>query len=336
MKKFALFSFTLLLVLGVLFVWSGSPISSSREKIFVTIEPGSSVSSIATLLEDKELIRSPMLFRITSELLGVSSSLKTGTFALTPSMSLRDIIGILHEGKIEEVYVTVPEGFTVRDIDALLASKGLGEKGDIIRCAFECDFSSFVFLPTKNISTLESEIGSRLEGYLFPETYAISAFGYQPKFFLERMLGEFQRRITEGMKTDIDASGKTIHEMITMASLIEEESRHEDERAVISGILWKRLREKVVLAVDATTRYELNKKKEPLLKSELDTQSLYNTRRKLGLPPGPIASPGESSIMASLKPKETEYWYYLHGKDGTIHYALSNEEHNKNKTRYLR
>ncbi len=121
-----------------------------------------------------------------------------------------------------------------------------------------------------------------------------------------------------------------------MASLVEEETRTDDERAIVAGILWKRFDAGTGLGVDATVRYALDKPSSALTVSDLDTNSDYNTRKFRGLPPGAIASPSLESIKAALHPEASEYWYYLHGTDGQIRYAKTNEEHNENKYKYLR
>ncbi len=323
-------------VFGLWFWHALSPVdkADTKEAAF-TVQPGESIKLIAAHLEERGLIRSSWAFTWYARLTGVAGSLQAGGFAFNPSQSVSDIVTILHAGKTQEFLVTIPEGYSVADIDALLASKGLGHPGDIIDCAFRCDFSTFDFLPTKSAGTREQEIGSRLEGYLFPETYSVSPADYKAKFFLERMLGTFRARIVRSHSGSIAASGKTLQDIMTMASLVEEESRHDDERAVIAGILWKRLQNRVVLGVDATTRYVLKKPTEPLTKADVESDSPYNTRRTQGLPPSPIANPGESSIVAALNPTESQYWYYLHDRQGIIRYAVTNDEHNVNRAKYL-
>ena len=331
---------TLVVILFVSVWWcirSVGPVDrTDATPILVPIQSGDSVARIALKLSESELIHSQFFFKIVAKYSGKSGQLQAGTFALSKALSVSEILDVLHTGKSQEAKVTIPEGFTVADIDALMAKKGFGNPGDIIDCAFRCDFSSFEFLPPTSHGTREQGIGSKLEGYLFPETYALSTGEYNPKFFLERMLGEFRRRIVTAHADAIKKSGKTLANLVIMASLIEEESRHDEERAIVSGILWKRLENKVVLGVDATTRYGTRKKTEALRKSDLEADSPYNTRRKQGLPPTPIASPSESSFMASLEPTASQFWYYLHGTDGVIHYAVTDEEHIKNKYKYLR
>lgn len=310
--------------------------TESTKRIAVTIEAGSSVTSIGELLEQKQIIRSASAFARYVKKRNLETTLKAGTFVLSPASSIEDISTILVSGQADEDKVTIPEGFTVAQIDALLAERGLGKPGDIIHCAFTCDFSSFDFLPKQNATPEKNGYGSKVEGYLFPDTYFVSRSSYVPKFFLERMLGAFRKNVVEGRKTDIKQSSRTLAEIVIMASLLEEETRTDDERSIVSGILWKRFDAKTGLGVDATIRYLHQNQTGALTAKDLDADSPYNTRKYRGLPPGAIANAGLKSIDASLHPKDSAYWYYLHGTDGTIRYAITNDEHNANKARYLR
>ncbi len=337
MKKILLFVVAFGILGSLWFFYALAPVDSSNTKnIPVTIEQGSSLSAIAAKLSDAELIRSVSAFKIYARFTGAAGKLQAGVFGLNPAQSVQEITDTIVSGKSQELNVTIPEGLTVAEIDRLMASKGLGKEGDILDCAFNCDFSTFEFLPPKAAGTREQGIGSRLEGYLFPDTYAVSPTDYVPKFFLERMLGNFRKRIVTQYAAEAKREGMTFGGFVTMASLVEAESRHAEERAIIAGILWKRLQNRVVLGVDATTRYELGKKTEPLTKTDVETVSPYNTRRTQGLPPSPIGNAGESSFLAALRPKDSSYWYYLHDPKGIIHYAVTNDEHNANRAKYLR
>lgn len=314
----------------------------------VTISEGMSVGNIAGFLEEEGIIRSSVAFAVFVRLRGAGKNLQAGHFVLSPKMRTADVVEILRTGKAREIAVTIPEGFSLNDIDALLAKKGLMEPGAAIDCARRCDFSSFGFLPKRLEGlalpagrSLGSEgwseaPGGRVEGYLFPDTYYIEPANFVPKFFLERMLGEFRKKVVDGLKDDIKKSGRSLSEIVTMASLIEEEAKTDEERHVIAGILWKRFDADVGLGVDAAVRYILGKPTGPLTAGDLALHSPYNLRKFRGLPPGPIASPGIASLRAALRPQKTEYWYYLHGKDGKVHYAVTNDEHNLNKAKYLR
>ncbi len=307
--------------------------ADSQERITLSIDSGSSVDQIATLLEQKGVIRSPLAFVLFTRFHGTEGSLQAGKFIVRPSMSTAEVVEVLQNGIAEEMIITIPEGFTVQDIDQLLAEKGIIEAGEIIRCANECDFSSFEFLPS---ASGLAERGGKVEGYLYPDTYFISTADFVPKFFIERLLTTFRKKFVEVYAEDLQASSRSLHEIVTMASLIEEEAANDDERATISGILWNRFDAGLGLGVDATVRYILNKPVAAITTADLNTNSPYNTRKLRGLPPGAIANAGLQSLIASLKPKESEYWYYLHGNDGKIRYAKTNEEHNINKYNYLR
>lgn len=324
-----------IVVLIVVFGWyrlSLQPVSNDTAKVAIAIEKGMSVHAISRLLEKEGIIRSALAFRLYTRFQAKQASLQAGQFYLQPSMSAAEVLEVLHKGLAEEVAVTVPEGYTLRDIDSLLASKKLITAGKLIECAQTCDFSRFGFLPSA--SNL-ADRGGQLEGYLYPDTYFVAAGNFEPKEFLERMLQTFEKRVVQKYRTQITESSRSLHQIVTMASLVEEESRHDEERAFVAGILWKRLDNTVLLGVDAAVRYIVNKPGEALTKTDLQVDSPYNLRTKHGLPPGPIASPSLSSIEATLAPQPSQYWYYLHDSAGRIHYAVTNDEHNENKAKYL-
>ncbi len=330
-----LFSFIVIIaaVLAISFWWLIRPVdSSSLKKVTIQFPRGASVAQISEILEDRNVIRSNLAFSLYVRMHGLSSKLKAGSFVFSPSMNVQDVLRVLVEGKSSTMMVLIPEGSTIADIDAILASRGLGSSGDVLRCARSCDFSSFTFLPKKTAGQ-----ASFLEGYLFPETYAVERDQYVPKFFLERMLGEFRSRIIDQYGAEIGKSGRSLHDLVIMSSLLERESRRGEERPIVAGILWKRLSGRVLLGVDATLVYGLEKGKgEHLTKTDLASDSPYNSRRFHGLPPSPIANTGESAFLAALRPKTSAYWYYLHDAQGVIHYAVTNDEHNMNRARYLR
>ncbi|MDD3896533.1 MAG: endolytic transglycosylase MltG [Candidatus Peribacteraceae bacterium] len=339
MKK--IFRLLVLLLIGFLafIVWylgALRPVDASNQaRVLLKIEPGTSVAAIVQQLEEKDLIRSASAFMLYAKFHGAERELQAGSFVLRKSFSAEEIISTLRTGKAEEMTLTIPEGYTVSDIDALLAEKGLIEGGEIIACAQTCDFSSFEFLPSPDGL---AQRGGKLEGYLYPDTYFVDAQEFVPKFFLERLLTTFRKKVLEELAADREESPRSLHEIVTMASLIEAETRGdtENERLIVSGILWKRFDAGSGLGVDATVRYILQKPTDAITVQDLNTDSPYNTRKFRGLPPGPIANPGYSSIFAALNPQESDYWYYLHDKSGVIRYARTNEEHNVNKYQYLR
>lgn len=334
MKK--LLIIVLVVAVGV-FSWyklSIRPVDSgSDDRKAVKIESGMSVRSIAEHLDSLNLIRSPRAFMIFTKLHGAEKNLEAGKFVIRPSMNISEIVEVLKHGIAEEMIVTIPEGYSVKDIDRLLAEKGIIELGEIIKCASECDFETFTFLP--ELTGLASR-GGRLEGYLFPETYYVDVEEFVPKFFIERMLNTFRKKVLETFPEEFKDGNRSIHDVVTMASLIEKEAKKDEERPMISGILWKRFDEGMGLGVDATVRYIIDKPTGAITVADLNTNSPYNTRKFKGLPPGPIANAGVKSIRAALFPEASEYWYYLHGDDGTIHYAKTNNQHNLNRIDYIK
>ncbi len=325
----------LLLLIGrsVLYARNLRPLHPEDEtRTVIVIPPGASTRQIGELLEEKEVIRSAKAFRRFAVKQGIDEQLQAGSFVLMPSMSIEEVCAALTAGIAQEAVVTIPEGLTVSEIDALLAEKELIAPGDLIACAQTCDFSSFDFLPE---SSEVAQRGGRVEGYLYPDTYFVVTTDFSVKAFLDRLLSTFQARVTDGVMKE-EQTDRSLREIVTMASLIEKETRTNEERPVVSGILWKRYDEGMGLGVDAAVRYIVEKPRAALTQEDLDIDSPYNLRRYRGLTPGPIANPGIRSIEAALHPQESDYYYYLHGTDGVIRYAATNDEHNANKARYLR
>jgi UPF0755 protein len=311
----------------------GSGREGELEAVRVEVSAGESLRDIAVRLRRLGLIRSSLAFRLYLQSRGLDRDLQAGAFLLRPGMSFAEIAEMLVSPPESEVRVTIPEGYTLEQIDALLAHMNLSQPGDLLACARErCDFSSFEFLPAASPAFPHG----RLEGYVFPDTYYVEISEFVPKFFLERMLGTFRKRVLEGLAADLEVSTQSLHEVVTMASLIERETRAAAERPIVSGILWKRAESGRGLDVDATIRYVLGKAMGPLTREDLQVDSPYNTRRYSGFPPGPIANPGLESLRAALHPEDSSYWYYLHDSTGRIHYSETNDEHNLNKVQYLR
>ena len=334
MKFLRALSFLFLLSFGAtIFFLQMAGSGAEPRAIEIQVTRGMSVPELAKTLKEHGIITSTIAFRWYLKSKELDTGIRTGTFTIPPNASFAQIAEILASAEGKELSLTIPEGYTVAQIDALLAEKSLIQTGALLACAEGgCDFSSFEFLPE---DAPRGGHGGRLEGYLFPDTYFVNPDEFVAKFFLERMLGTFRTRVVEVLESDIASSGRSLEEIVTMASLIERETKTDEERPMVAGILWKRLDATRGLDVDATVRYALQKPVEPLTKDDLENRSPYNTRRFAGLPPGPIANAGLKSIQAALHPQESRYWYYLHGSDGMIRYAETNEEHNANKVKYL-
>lgn len=305
----------------------------SNQRVVVMIPTGTSLSVVSDMLEEKGLIRSAIAFQWFVTEQDLETGIQAGSFALSPSMSAQEILNALQGNQASEAVITIPEGRSVQDIDDLLAEKGLIAPGAFVACANECPLDSFSFLPDGDG---QLERGGRIEGYIFPDTYFVDSLSFDSESFIQRMLTTFRSRIIDEWGQEIADSGRTLHEIIIMASLIEKEAVTDEERPIIAGILWKRLDSGISLGVDATVRYFTNNPTGAITRVDLDDDSPYNTRKFTGLPPGPIANPGLASVRAAIQPQSTPYLYYLHDSRGAIHYARTNDEHNANRAQYLR
>ena len=295
---------------------------SSTDKIVLDVEKGESASSIATSLKKEELIESKKSFLRTVEKEDLDGSLRYGRFVLSPSMTLREIITILTTEGTGELAITVIEGWTINEIDAKLTEMGLIEAGKFRYCSFNCTFE-YAFLCNDR----------SLEGFLFPDTYFIDSASFTEETFINQMLQNFDAKLSDEMEAAITASGRSIHDTVIMASLIEREVRTEDDIPIVSGILWKRLDNEWTLGVDATLLYV--QEDNELSAEDLAMESPYNTRLNKGLPPTGISNPGLASLEGAIYPEDSEYWFYLTNLEGEVFYAKTNEEHERNKEKHL-
>lgn len=281
-------------------------------EIIVDIPAGYSVRDIARLLHEKNIIRSTELFELAIDWSERESEIRAGTYVFKEPANVFRVARRFAEGDhgITRAKITFPEGITVRDALAIAAKE----------------------LPRVGIA--EAEALSRKEGYLFPDTYFFfttattgDVIAAMEKNFAER---------TADLRERAEREGKRWEDVVIMASLIEREAATDTDRAIVSGILWKRLKIGMPLQVDATFMYLLGKTSAELTVDDLNMDSPYNTYRNKGLPPAPIANPGRASLLAALLPEESPYLYYLSDPGGAMHYARTFDEHKLNKEKYLR
>lgn len=315
----------------VFFVWdpfwkyelNESVNENSTEKSIFQIEKGSSAKTIAKNLEDADLIVNDTSFIRAVKNEDLAGSLRYGKFLLSQSMTTREIITILTTEGTGEMAITVIEGWTVDDIDEYLTSIGLINEGELRQCTFNCEFE---------YDFLEDSFG--LEGFLFPDTYFIDSSSFTAEDFINQMLNNFDTKLTEDMETATAEAGRTIQEVITVASMLEREVRTTEDIATVSGIIWKRLDNDWTLGIDATLLYVQDDNE--LTAEDLGEESPYNTRINTGLPPTPISNPGLASIEGAIYPEDSDYWFYLTTIDtGEVIYSKTNEEHEANKATYL-
>ncbi len=302
----------------ILLVWD-KPNSDMETRVSVSIPRGTSLQGISEVLYDYELIRDPWVFRLFVKKQGLANKLQAGDYVIQKNLTFAEITEILQSAKSEEIRVTIPEGSTIKQIDEILTKKSLIEKGEFTKCTSFCNLGFSI---------------SNLEGFLFPSTYFVDPKNFSEKKFIQRLYREFEKQI-EPFQKDILESGRTLNEIIIIASMVEREANSDAEMAKVSDVIWKRLDARMHLGIDATTRYELNDWKRGLLTEDFQSDSPYNTRRKIGLPPTAISNPGLPAIKAAIFPEKTEYWYYLHDRKGQVHFSKDLEEHNRYKAQYL-
>jgi len=320
------------------------PKSSSRteDKLFL-IEKGENLFQIANRLEQEGMIRNRFFFDFFVFLKNSQSKLQAGEYSLNSSMNIIEIAHKIISGDTIKILITIPEGWNLRDIAWSFENKGMFQAEEL----FELiglpliNYSVTHDLPKPKDFSLDYEFlkdkpkNISLEGYLFPDTYE-TVPGAELESIVRKMLNNFNKKLTQDLREKIKEQGRTIFEMITMASLLEKEVKDFEEKKIVAGILWKRMENGIGLHVDATISYITDKKTVKISKEETEIDSLYNTYKYRGLPLGPICNPGLESIMAAIHPVNSGYWYYLSTPEGETIFNKTLEEHNIDKAKYLK
>ena len=296
-----------------------SPYTGERGvPVYFTVRPGMSVSEIGKELYERGIIDSEMKFWWTAKLNGFENKVKSGTFAMQTGMTPRDALEILVYGNTVTIRFTIPEGFSVRDIAQRLDDEGLVKADAFISLAK-------TYRPYPYVEEREN-VRYAAEGFLFPDTYEING-EFDAARIMQMMAENFDRRLTKEMRDRAREMDLSIYELVTLASLVEKEAYHEEDRPIIAQIFLKRLRLGMPLQADPTVQYLLDAPKEDLLYRDTEIESPYNTYQNVGLPPGPIASPGTASLMAVLHPADTNYLYFVADRNGNNYYATNYADH---------
>lgn len=296
------------------------------EETIFTIKKGDNLKKIALSLEEENLILDKDSFSWYGRLNGLDKEIKTGRFPLLSSQTTPEIYDTIISNRTREEIVTIPEGSTIKDIDKILEKLQLTQAGEFLATTNNFNnYSKYGFLNREKLEKLPHP----LEGYLFPDTYFVSASNFSSESFLSLLLNTFEKKAIPVI-TGSDRPGE---EVLIVASMIEKEANKDVDRPIIGGIIWKRLDEGWLLGIDATLLYLKDDREIDYFDLREDTP--YNTRLNGGLPPGPIANPGLASIKAAAQPKESEYYYYLTSRDGEMIYSKTDSEHVTNKNLYL-
>lgn len=330
MKKGLLifFSILLLIVGGLIYLadrFTGD--MTLTEEVQLEVAEGSSTGEIAALLADQGLVANDRVFKLFARKEKVDSQFKAGRYSFAAgSWSMEQVCDQLVAGGSsgEAVKVTIREGLTVGETAAVLEEAGLGSVAAYMEYASTGDFSAYDFIPD---AADVIEPGNRLDGFLFPDTYMIDPSWTEQEIF-DMLLEQF---VYVWNSNDFDQAAAAldinIYQAVTMAALVEKEAKVAEDRPLIAGVFYNRLRENWKLESCATVQFIIGEPKVPLLFSDLETTNLYNSYMYEGLPPGPIAAPGLASLQAALHPEETTYMFFQARTDGSHRFSETLEEH---------
>jgi len=306
-----------------------------EEYVIVEIPSGAGTEAIAEILEREGLIQNTIAFRYYVRSNNLGHTFMAGTYQLSPAMDVEQIANKLQSGDIysETTWFTIPEGYTIEQMADRLEDEGLVDGTKFLGLAGNPTESILDAFPELR-SVDDSEVDYLLEGYLYPDTYEIYINTTEEEI-IKLMLTRMNRVIDEESKARAEQLDLNIHEVLAIASLIEREAAVAHERDRISGVIHNRLEIGQLLQIDATIQYILGETKEFLTYADLEIPSPYNTYKYPGLPPGPIAAPGQPSIEAALYPEDTDYFYYNYKYDDTGEHFFSKtyEEHLENVRR---
>lgn len=311
---------------------------NNPEPVEIEIPLGSSSSTIGKILEENDIIKDARIFRFYIKFKN-ESDFQAGTYTFTQADSFDEIIETLKSGRIildPTFTVTIPEGKTIDEIAEIYSRHLNFSKEEFLEKVNDEEYIETLMADYRMILTediLQEGIRTPLEGYLFPATYEFYENNPTVESVVEKMLDKTVE-VIRNYQNEIANSEFSVHEIFTFASLLEKESRTNDERKMISGIFHNRLNIGMPLQTDPTVLYALGEHKDRVLFKDLEIDSPYNTYVINTLPIGPIANYGVSSLDATIHPEESDYLYFLHDYDGNIHYAKTHDEHVQLKNKY--
>jgi UPF0755 protein len=325
-KEKALWLLIILFLFVVALFWPANPFDLSS--VEVEVPKGSSAQNIQAILKEKGILPSFSCFRLMVKLFGWQNKLKAGGYSFSPSDSLPKILIKLLRGETvppQRIKVTFPEGTSIYKMGVILKENGFEHWQDFQELASEGvtenlrekHWEIFKYLPSES-----------LEGYLFPDTYQVFK-NASASDLAKVMLGRFEEIVLpfwEKAKADTKMS---LHEILTLASIIEKEAKVPEERAKISSVFYNRLKANMPLSADPTVKYALERPTKIVYLNQLSVKSPYNTYKRKGLPPGPICNPGLDSIKAAVYPEKTDFFFFVAKPDGSHIFSKTWEEHQK-------
>ena len=305
-----------------LYQFSMKPTSQDDAQMVFEIQPGENFDHLSARLQSRGLINDTDRFKMLARLKGADKKLKAGEYRLTAVMTPVQLLDTLVEGKVFLYALTVPEGFTLHQIARELDRTQLTNAAEFERLATDPQTAGAFGLA-----------GKTLEGYLFPDTYYFPK-AVAPQTVITKMVAHFKQQFSEEWYQRAEQLGMSLHEVVTLASIIEKETGEPSERRLISSVFHNRLKKKMRLASDPTVIYGIKDFDGNLTRKHLTTRTDYNTYIIKGLPPGPIANPGRLALEAALYPEKTDYLYFVSKRDGTHYFSTNFKEHNRAVRKY--
>lgn len=313
-----------IILLGILLSfsqWMFSPITPPSDAA-LTIKPGSSLIFVANELAAKKVIRSALSLRLLARWRGQETAIQAGQYSFSQPASPATVLQRLVAGDVDQISVTIPEGFTLQQIAERLDEMGIVDRS--------------LFLAAARNTDLQRELGVEapsLEGYLFPETYQFAP-GISASDLLRMMVAENNRQLERLQKALTGELPFEKHQLLTLASIIQQETGLEEEMPLISAVFHNRLKRNILLQTDPTVIYGIENFNGNLTRKDLKRPSAYNTYLNRGLPPGPIASPGYKALFAAARPAESNYLYFVARGDGSHQFSKTLKEHNQAVRKY--
>lgn len=303
-------------------VWGDRAHPNAEQRVIIA--RGSTFHDIATQLANAGIIGNQTAFRVYAKLTHADTQARAGAFRFPPHQTAAQVLEQLQNGGAQVAkWVTIPEGFTAKQIAQRLQDQGFGDASAYEK-AFLGDSLTIGGTRTKN-----------LEGYLFPSTYLIPNDA-SPKTVEDILTSQFRKELPRDAAQKARARGMTVPQVVTLASLIEREAKADDERPLMAGVYYNRLRLGMPLEVDASIEYALPEHHDVITYGDLKIDSPYNSYLHTGLPPTPIANPGQASLQAAFNPKPSPYLYYVYKGNGHHAFARTLAEQNANIAKYLK
>lgn len=289
-------------------------ISAQREKVVINIKKGESLSTIAEMLEDSGVIENRDVFKFFAKISRIEGKLQAGRYELYKNSNEYQVLDKIHKGRVILKPVTIPEGLTYKQIASKIKKSADIDSALFVRLCENAEILKEYKIPAKNA-----------EGFLFPETYYISD-ETDEEDIVRMMLDKFSERLPDSMFASNDFKFSK-YQYIILASMIEKEAKLKEEKPLIAGVYYNRLKKGMLLQCCATVFYSLNKVGGKLTYRDLEFSSPYNTYKNPGLPPSPICSPSISSVMSVLKPVQSNFLFYVSNGDGTHTFTVNYKEH---------